>query len=116
MALKKMKERKWGFPRHIKKKPTRGLKDILTKIFEPNPEIRPKMNEIKEHFWIEKAYKKHENKIKGQVTDSPETLDTDNEEETKRSKKRQKQEKLRRLTKNIEYIKILIIFSLYFEF
>ena len=51
-CLRKMKKKDWKFVRHTLNEPSAHFTNILQGIFEPYPENRATMKELKEHDWV----------------------------------------------------------------
>ncbi len=60
-----MKEKKWKFnTKQMLDKPSPELELILKKIFEPKPELRPKMIDLSRDKWVAKDYLSVQKKCK----------------------------------------------------
>ena len=60
-AVMVMKAKKWKFAR-VKVPPSSQFKDIMSKLLEPNPELRIRMPVLIEHSWIRNQFKSVESK------------------------------------------------------
>lgn len=57
-CLRNMKKKKWDFFIHKMNEPTHQFRNILKNIFEPNPEKRISMAQLKEHVWVRHMFDK----------------------------------------------------------
>ena len=59
-AYKYMLNKRWRFSKG--RKPSPQLKDIMEKMLEPDPSLRPPMHRLQTHKWIKDVYKEEEEK------------------------------------------------------